>query len=466
MAPIGRGKSYIRDVVLEPELVRRQFNHIAIDYDPRAGSRSEEFWQQFRTDSLSQREQRTYIFMDSVGKEIDLDAKAATLKALFNNRLPIGVVDIDLSKIIKYNDYQGLYLGLGLITNAKLSQTFDAEAFWGYGFGNKRSQYGGRLGVVIDKYRDLRFDAMYYDFVTETGATEPNDDDRQNLLNPANFRYFLIRRMNPTQRIRAAVGFRALRYASVNLAINRDVKQTTGEYSFLPEGNAGDAQREFTFTELQASVRYAYKEKFMQMPDSKISLGTRYPIINLTYARGLNDVLEGDYFYNKVDLKIAKKFYFRYVGESSLTLMAGAIDRPLPESNLYNGRGSFRTFTLYAPQSFATQHMNEFLNDRYLFLFYTHNFGKLLWRTNKFNPEFAIATNAGVGSLQHPEYHQGIVAQPMDNLYLESGLLINNMLNVVGIYSLGIGVFYRYGYYELPDTFDNLAFKLSMVFSF
>ena len=466
VAPIGRGKSYIRDVVLEPELVRRQFNHIAIDFDPRAGSRSEAFWQQFRTDSLSQREQRTYFFMDSVGKEFDLDAKAKTFKAMLNSRLPLGYVDLDLSKIIKYNQYQGLYLGLGLITNAKLSQTFDAEAFWGYGFGNQRAQYGGRLGVVIDKYRDLRFDVMYYDFVTETGATETDDGGRQNLLNPANFRYFLIRRMNPTQRIRAAVQFRALRYANVNLAMSRDVKQTTGAYSFLPKGDAGEAQREFTFTELQASLRYAYKEKFMQMPDGKMSLGTRYPIIHLAYTRGLDDVLEGDYFYNKVDLKISKQFYIRYLGESSLTLMAGAIDQPLPESNLYNGRGAFRTFTLYAPESFATQHMNEFMNDRYLFLFYTHNFGKLLWRTNKFSPEFAIATNAGTGSLQHPEYHQGITVQPMDHLYLESGLLINNMLNTMGIYSFGIGVFYRYGYYELPDTFDNFAFKLSIAFSF
>lgn len=464
--PIGRGKSYIRDVVLEPELVKRQFNHIAVDFDPRAGSRSEAFWEQFRTDSLSQRELRTYSFMDSVGKEMNFEAKVKTAKAMLNNRLPLGVVDLDLGRIIKYNEYQGLYLGLGLITNAKLSQVFDAEAFWGYGFGDERAQYGGRLGVVIDKYRDLRLDVMYYDYVTETGATETNDNDKQNLLNPANFRYFLIRRMNPTQRIRAAVGFRALRYASVNLAMSRDVKEATGAYSFLPKGNADNAQREFTFTEVQASVRYAYKEKFMQMPDSKMSLGTRYPIINLTYTRGLDDVLEGGYFYNRIDLKITKQFYIRYVGESSLTLMAGAIDQPLPESNLYNGRGAFRTFTLYAPQSFATQRMNEFLNDQYLFLFYTHNFGKLLWRTNKFSPEFAIATNAGAGSLQHPEYHQGITVQPMNHLYLESGLLINNMLNMMGIYSFGVGVFYRYGYYELPETFDNFAFKLSIAFSF
>ncbi len=465
-APTGRGKSYIRDIELNPELVKRMFNQVSVEVDPNAGDRSEAFWQRYRQDSLSQRERNTYAYIDSIGRAENLDRMAGTVKSLLNNRLPLGPVDIDLGRVVRYNDYEGLYLGLGLLTSPKLSQTFGLGGYWGYGFGDQRAKFGGHLNLTLDRYRELRLNLAYFDDVTETGGVHFWDDS-QRLLDEDNFRNLLIKKMDRTQRRHVGLGFRAFRYASFNLDLNLDHKVTMDNYDFEPNGSeGGSAGNDFRFSEISAGVRYAYKEKFLQMPDRRVSLGTPYPIVWLRFTRGLKGTLDGDFEYNKIDLKIVKSFRMKYLGTSTFDVRAGYVDRPIPWTNLYNGRGAYRTFTIYAPASFATMRMNEFLSDRYVYLFYTHNFGNLLWGSGRFLPELALATNIGIGTISHPEYHQGVKFGTMDHGYFESGILANNMLNIMGIYSLRVGAFYRYGYYHLPETIDNFAFKVTLLLPF
>lgn len=464
--PVGKGKHYIQDIVLNPDLVRRQFNQISIEFDPNANDRSEDFWLAYRGDSLTNRERRTYQFIDSVGREANLDRMAYTVKSLLNNRLPLGKIDMDLAKIGRYNNYEGLYLGLGLRTNKRLSQTFEAGGYWGYGFKDERSKYGGDVAVTLDRYREIKMKLAYFDDVTETGGVKFYGDN-DNVLNPANFRSFLVRNMEQTERMHGSLSFRALRYGSFHAGLTRDRKRITNDYYFDPQHSEPPSEKpEYIFSAFTAGFRYAYKEEFLEMPDGRISMGTRYPIIWFQYTRGLEGVLDGQFTFNKFDLRIQKSFFLKYLGKSKFEILAGYVDNPIPQSNLYNGRGSYRLFTIYAPTSFATQRMNEFLSSRYAYLFYTHNFGHLLWRGKKFSPEFAIATNLGFGDLDHPEYHRGVDFKTMEKGYFESGLLINNLLNVSGVYTIGVGAFYRYGAYHLPNMADNFAYKVTVVFPF
>jgi len=467
-APIGRGKSYIRNIVLNPDLVKRQFNQISVEVDPNAGERSEDYWLEYRGDSLTKRERKTYEFIDSVGQAENFDRKVKTIKSLISGRVPVGYIDLDLSKIAKYNSYEGFYLGLGLLTNQRLSQTFGLGGFWGYGFKDQTAKYGANLGITLDKYRELKIQLSYFDYVTETGGTG-FFDDKDNLVNPDNFRDFLVERMDRTERQQASISFRALRYATFNFGLTSDNKQPTNGYHFEIPSKTGDValvDSSFNFTEISAGFRFAFKEKFIQLPDSRISAGTRYPVIWFNYSRGLGGFMNGEYGFNRFDLKIQKSFFIKYFGKSTFDLRAGFIDKAVPYTNLYNGRGSYRTFTLFAPASFATERMNEFLSDRYIYLFYIHNFGKLLWRGEKFNPEFSVAANAGFGWLNHPDYHSNITFNVMEKGYFESGLLINNLFNMANIYSFGIGVYYRYGPYSFPKTADNFSYKLTMLFPF
>jgi len=455
-------------VELNPDLIRRQFSQISIEMEADAGERDEQFWYAYRKDSLSDRERNTYHYIDSIGREADLDRIAGTVKSLLSSRLPLGKIDLDLSRIVNYNQYQGLYLGLGLLTNRKFSQTLEMGGYWGYGFKDKAAKYGGNIGITLDRYRDIRLRLGYYNDVTETGGVSIFDE-KDNLLNPAAFRNLFVRRMDKTTGMEAALSFRALRWATVNLGIINEKKLPANDYRFqISENLQGEPllSNDFTFTELTAGFRLAYKEKFLQMPDSRISLGTKFPVVWFNYSRGIDNLLNGQYTYNKYDLKINSSFYFKYFGETKINIRAGFVDTPIPYTNLYNGRAAFKTFSVYAQDAFLTQRMNEFLSDRYLFLFYTHNFGRLLLRTNKFNPEIAVAANFGIGSISKPNLHQNVAFETMDQIYCESGLMINRLLNLPGFYTLGVGVFYRFGYYHLPVLADNFTYRLTVLYTF
>ena len=48
----------------------------------------------------------------------------------------------------------------------------------------------------------------------------------------------------------------------------------------------------------------------------------------------------------------------------------------------------------------------------------------------------------------------------MNKGYFESGIVINDIIGRY-IFGLGAGVYYRWGYYSLPDEIDNFAFKMN-----
>ena len=54
--PFGFGKSYIKDIDLNPDLRKRDFGSVVVDVDPEATHRDEDFWKGYRIDSLSEKE--------------------------------------------------------------------------------------------------------------------------------------------------------------------------------------------------------------------------------------------------------------------------------------------------------------------------------------------------------------------------------------------------------------------------
>ena len=133
--------------------------------------------------------------------------------------------------------------------------------------------------------------------------------------------------------------------------------------------------------------------------------------------------------------------------------------------NLYNGLGSNKRFSVSVPNTFETMRMNEFVANKFVALFYLHDFGHLLFKTEKFQPTFAIKLNAGFGTLNNVNQHLGISTKSYEKGFYETGLLLNNLLRS-GFSSLGIGAFYRLGPYANVTPKDNLAVKLSLGIAF
>ncbi|HCY01046.1 MAG TPA: hypothetical protein DG754_12975, partial [Bacteroidales bacterium] len=107
---VGVGNSYIKNIDLNPSQKNRDFNHIELTFDPMSGEKDDEYWLQFRNDTLNTQEQRTYQVIDSLGAKINLDKQIRTMETLITGHIPIKSIDIDINRFLGYNRFEGYRL--------------------------------------------------------------------------------------------------------------------------------------------------------------------------------------------------------------------------------------------------------------------------------------------------------------------------------------------------------------------
>ncbi len=464
---VGIGRTYLKDIELEPELRARDLRGPEVEVMEEAHTREEEFWKQHRVDTLDLRETNTYHFMDSIGKAEKFDRYLQVMETVITGKIPYKFIDFDLNRILAFNRYEGLRLGVGAHTNQRFSKLFKVGGYGAYGFRDKEWKYGFDGGVIFNWRKEMEFNASFEKDVLESGGIKFRGDRKP--LASENYRALYIDRMDRYEKTEVSFSFRALEHFKFWFFANEQLRQTTDDYRFLSEVAEGVIQSEssFYFTEAGASLRFAYNEQLAATKNRLFSFGTKAPILYLNVTRGFDNVRNGEYDYWKYDLKFEKKFSLPRIGDPSVQLLMGYVDRDLPYTQLYNGRASFSgdDLGIAVAGSFETMRINEFLSDQYVALFLRHNFKDLLIRWGNFKPQFQLVTNIGFGSLRDPDRHSGLAFNTMEQGYFESGLHIDNLyrLNFTGI---GIGGFYRYGPYSLGSFEDNVALKLTSEFVF
>lgn len=464
---IGKGRSYIREINLNPDLKKSDFGYHEIEIEAGATKRKGEFWREFRVDSLTDKEKETYRVIDSLGKAENFDKMASTFQTLLTGKIPFYFIDLDLNKIVHYNDYEGIYLGAGVHTNDRISKRIKTGLFAGYGFKDHAAKYGGDVSWIVHKRSESTIQFEAYNTVIASGETRFFDDKNQ-IWRTSDFYQFFVSRMNQTVggKLNYLFRLRPLRDFKWNVGVRHQEKKAYQDYYFTTSSlHVGDQLPKFTFSELNFGFRFAFREKILQTTKGQLSFGSKYPVIWLNYTRGFKDIANGNFDFNRLDIKVEYTHKTKYYGESTIKVMSGIIDGQLPISNLYNAVGTYRMVALLAPGSFGTMRTNEFFSDRYVALFLNHSFGQLLFKSGKFKPEINLVTNITFGTMNHQQNHHNIDFKTLENGYYESGLVIRKLLNLQ-IYDLGIGVLYRYGPYGYDDAMNNIAFKISLYYGF
>jgi len=461
------GKSYIRNVVLDTNLKKKEFDEKTIVMAPDAARKDDIFWQSKRIDSLDSKEIKTYQVIDSLGKKQHFDRTLKIFEALFTLQIPISIVSIDLNKIISFNDYEVVRGGIGMHTNDKLSPWFNVGGYVGYGYKDSITKFGFDGRINFSKSNDDNYlKALYSKDLIEPGKT-------QYFYTKYNFnRNTMTYRMDYIEQKEISLNFRAFKYLTASLAYNESFRIPKYDYVFLPEKN--DSTRTsigFRSTEIRLKGRYAYKERMIQSLGQMLSDGTKYPVLYFGITKSIKGISSSAYDYNKLSLGIEKTFLIRNFGKTHILLEGGILEGNVPYSFLFNGNGSYNKGNLlYVENTFQTMGLYEFVSDRYVNLFLSHNFGTLLFKRPNFQPQFIVFTNAGFGSLKNPGQHLNIGLNTMEKGFYESGLLINNILRVnyynIAYIGIGGGAFIRYGNYSVPKTEENLSFKLSLTISF
>jgi len=477
IVPLARGRSYLRDIELEPALSRRDIGINGVEIDPDAYHQSLQFWEEYRLEGNKKRDAETYRYLDSLSEAIQLERRMKWALALSTGRLPLGPIDLRLKDMIGANRYEGLRLGVSIASNDQMSRYFSVGAYFAYGFSDKQSKYGTNADIYFDRQKNWSLSYQFkndleevggHDFMSTDAAFFSSDPE---LLRNVFRQYFDRNEREHTIKLK----FLNQNYLSGHVGLRSVSKVQTPWYRYRFLQTDAEAQQlsdvqktalppnKFQYTEINVQLRYAFREKYVKLSTQQYSIGTNYPVVSLNYSHGLK-LLDGNSEYDRLSLKIDKRIIFRHLGSSSFQLIGGLVrGSDLPLNLLYFSRGVGRQNGIYAANTFQTIDANDFVHDRFISLHWRHNFESLFFRTEKQAPQFGIENKFILGRLNTAAQH--FLTEPMnvrimsaEQGYFESGITLSR-IKLLDQY-WGVGVFYGYGPYQVNRWHDNLAFKL------
>lgn len=464
---LGIGKTYLKNIEINPEIANKEFSYIEQEIDKDATKKDEDFWNKYREDTLDIKEQNAYHFMDSIGEAEHFDRKIKTLEALFTGQIKWGKFGLDLNRFVSYNDYEGFRLGAGAHTNKQFSEWFTIGGYGAYGFKDREWKYGGDVDFLLNRRNDISINFSAIKDVAEPGVNSFYDY-KIPLLSTAGNRVLYLSRMNNIEKLEARLKFRTLRYLKVYLFANQENVEVTSDYYFKKVTGANDflQDRYYTFTEVGAEFRYAFKEKVIESFNMLIPTATKYPIIYAKIAQGVK-TLNGEYTYTRYAVRAEKRFFIKNLGRPGFFVEAGLIDGRVPQHKLNSSLGTNRLnkFLVSTENAFETMLPYEFFSSEYIHFHFRHSFGSLLLKTKWLEPELVLTSSVGFGALSYEGLHTGQTFNTMEDGYYESGVVVNKLLKL-NFTTFGVGAFYRYGPYQLPKSSDNFTVKMSLGFAF
>ncbi|WP_433813968.1 DUF5686 family protein [Flavobacterium johnsoniae] len=424
-----------------------------------AGKKTEEFWNQYRKEALDQKSQKTYQLLDSLSVSRRIEKRLGFGRKIINGYIPIGPVDLDLKKIISYNNYEGFRLGIGGITNDKFSKNFRIEGYTAYGTKDGVVKYNLGAGVLLDKNTNTWLNGSYTDDIREIASTVFAVDKRvfkiydPRPINISTFYHYTSWKANVQTKI--------IPKTEAVLELARTEIEPKFDYLFNYNGQLYSS---YIMTTAMLSIVWAPFSDFMQTPTGRTESDKRFPRFTLQYTQSLPNVLDNDFNFGKIDFKTEYEKKYLNGQKTSLLLQGGYALGDVPLTHLYNTMPNNLTketviqrITFAGRNSFETMFFNEFFSSQYIFFQVKHGFNRIKI-LKKVRPTIVLVSRMAWGNMEKPEQHVGPEYKTLDKGFFESGIELNKIYK-----GFGLGGFYRYGPNQLMKFEDNIAVKISYV---
>ncbi len=428
----------------------------AITFEPGANERTEAFWKSYRTETLSSKDKRSFSELEKIVNVENIERRLGTTNNFSIGYFSFNAFDFDLTYPVKFNNYEGLRLGLGGVTNESFSDRFRIEGYGAYGFKDKDFKYGLGAGYLIKPEKGAWLSITYNSDIEEVGNYAYLTDRRvyslfePRLVNITQFYKHRTTRLNLEYRITPQI------LSELQVA-HRRLDQTIG-YRY---NNDGTILRNYDISEVTAAFRWSPSNKYLKTATSVVPVFEGYPIFSGQISQAF-DGLGGDLSFTKLGAKV---FYNleRLNKSSTEFLVEGDIGfGDLPLSHLFHAYPNAPTketilqrFSVAGVNSFETMFFGEFFSDRLFTAQVKHKLAPFNI-TRKFKPELVFISRFAIGSIRNPEDHLDVQFGSLDKGYTESGFELNKLL-----FGFGTSLTYRYGAYHLPNWEDNIAFKFT-----
>ncbi|MXN92089.1 carboxypeptidase-like regulatory domain-containing protein [Flavobacterium sp. Sd200] len=436
-----------------------QRTSVAIEIKENAINRPEEYWNRFRRDSLDVRSIKTYATLDSLVAKDNWEKIIQLGRRVLNGYVPVGPIDLDLRSIVKYNNYEGFRLGIGGITNDRLSEIFRISAYGAYGTKDGQFKYSLGAAVRVGKFSNSWIGGSYTDDVKEIGSTSFATDKRV-------FKIYDPRPINVStfynhQSWQGYIETKLFPKTESMWQLTRSRIEPKFDYTY---NHSGHLYNVFDITTASVAIQWNPFSNFMQTPNGRIEIEKRFPKFAFQYTQSVAGVLGSDFNFAKVDFRTEYEQKYLNGQKTAFLFQTGLAMGNVPLTHLYSTspnnldkNGVIARITFAGKNSFETMYFNEFFSSRYLMVQAKHGFKRFtIFRSIKLSP--VLVSRFAWGAMDNLDDHTGLQYNTLEKGYYESGFEFNEIFK-----GLGLTAFYRYGPYHLPQFDRNISVKLSYV---
>ncbi|WP_264565731.1 DUF5686 and carboxypeptidase regulatory-like domain-containing protein [Flavobacterium sp. N3904] len=440
-----------------PVKIKKPIVEVEIKDD--AINRPESFWEEYRKDSLDIRSQKTYLSLDSISIKKSVESRLNLGRKILSGYLPLKVWDFDLRKIISYNNYEGLRLGIGGITNDEFSRKYRIEGYTAYGLRDYAFKYSLGLGARVDKFSNTWIGVGYTDDIREIASTDYAVEKKAfKIYDPRSINFSTFYKY---ENWRISVESKIIpKMESVFVLANTFVEP---KFNYAYNLN-GTLYETYTMTTATISLKWSPYSDYMQTPTGRIETDKRFPKFTLQLTQSIPNVLNNDFSFTKIDFKTEYQIKYLNGQRTFLLFEAGRAfgDLPLPQlysnsPNNLNKETVLQRITFAGKNSFETMFFNEFFSSEFMSFQFKHGFNRI-YIFKKIKPAIDFVTRMAWGNMKNPETQVGIEYKTLNKGFFESGIELNQIYN-----GLGLGAYYRYGPNHLSNFEDNIAIKLTFI---
>lgn len=432
---------------------------VQVEIKENAINKPESFWVEYRKDSLDSRSEKTYLSLDSISIKKRIESRLNFGRKILTGYLPLKIWDFNLRKIVSYNNYEGLRLGIGGVTNDFFSKKYRLEGYTAYGLRDYNFKYNLGIGARVDKFSNTWVGISYTDDLRDIASTDYVVEKKAfKIYDPRAINFNTFYRY---EHWRIAIESKIIPKVESVFALANTFVTPQFEYAYNLNGKSYTT---YTMSTATISLKWSPYSNYMQTPSGRVEAEKRFPKFTFQLTQSLPDVLNNDFTYTKIDFKADYQIKYLDGQRTFLLFEAGRAfgDLPLPQlysnsPNNLNKETIFKRITFAGRNSFETMYFNEFFSSEYMSFLFKHGFNRI-YIFNKLKPSLDFVTRMAWGNMKNPENHIGLDFKTLNKGFFESGIELNKIFN-----GFGLGGYYRYGPNHLSNFKDNIAVKLTFI---
>ena len=413
------------------------------------------FWAKRRMEPLSRSEKDVYQMVDSLKHTPQFMTYVDVVNFIFTGYKVKGPFEYGpVWTFLSWNLIEGYRLKLGGRTSNDFSKRVMLEGYGAYGIDDRLFKYSLGGQWIINKNPRLTIGGHY--------KRDLELLNEKSLLLPRDHIFTSIFRRNPMDRLTYVKEGQGYLYRewfngfSSKLQFTHRIMQAKGNWSYLrPSDVFGDPKliNTITTSEISLDVRFAYHEKFVAGEFERISLGSKYPILEVNLDQGLKGFINGDYNYQKLTADIQYQWSLGPLGHWDWHVFGGKAFEPLPYPLLFIHAGNETIFR--NSKAFNTMNFFEFVSDEYVRVSTEYHLDGLLFNKiplmKRLHFRSVVGANVAFGRY-NPDNEQQLLLPPK-TYTLNNGPYIEGLVGVENILKLfRLDFTWRFSYLDHPNV--------------